>query len=109
MGRLPHPDKSWDLVTCIHSLEHCPEPQRAVAEVARVLRPAGWLFLVAPREGAPSRDPLHNYAFPNAESLRQLVLAEGSLDAATIREDLGILAKGCRELRLLVRKRNSVH
>jgi len=109
MRCLPDPDGSWDLVTCIHSLEHCPEPQRAVAEMARVLRPGGWLFLVVPREATPARDPLHNCAFPNAESLRQVVLAEGTLDAATIREDLGILAKGCRELRLLVRKRNSVH
>jgi len=108
MRQLPDPDGSWDLVTSIHALEHCPDPNRAIAEMARVLRPGGWLFLVVPREETLARDALHHCAFPNAESLRQLVLAAGSLDGATIREHLGILAKGCRELRLLVRKRNSV-
>lgn len=107
MRCLSDPASSWDLVTCIHSLEHCLEPQRAVGEMARVLRPGGWLFLVVPRETKPDRDPVHNCAFPNAESLRQMVLARGDFDPATIREDVGVLAKGCRELRLLIQKKTS--
>ncbi len=107
MRCLSDPDSSWDLVTCIHSLEHCPEPQRAVGEMARVLRPGGWLFLVVPRENKPDRDPVHNCAFANAESLREMALAQGDFDAATIREEIGVLAKGCRELRLLIQKKTS--
>jgi glycosyltransferase involved in cell wall biosynthesis/SAM-dependent methyltransferase len=100
-------DGAWELVTSIHSLEHCPDPARAVAEMARVLRPGGWLFVVVPRESNPNCDPLHNCSFPSADALRQLITAEASLDPTTIKEDLGILAKGCRELRFLIQKRNA--
>ena len=95
------------MVTSIHSLEHCPEPQRAVAEMSRVLCPGGWLFIVVPRETTPSRDPMHNCAFSNPNALRRLIIAEPSLEAASIQEDLGVLARGCRELRLLVQKRQT--
>jgi len=105
MRHLPDPDGWWHLVTCIHALEHCPEPARAVAEMVRVLRRGGWLFLVVPREQTPVRGAAHQCAFGNTQSLRRLVLAEQSLDAATIRENLGILAKGCREMRLLIQKK----
>lgn len=106
MRQLPDQEGRWDLVTSIHSLEHCPEPERAIAEMVRVLRPGGWLFLVVPREETLGHDPLHLCVFPNAQALRDLVVAEGSLDTSTIREDLGILAKGCRELRLLIQKKS---
>ena len=107
MRRLADADAAWDLVTSIHSLEHCLEPRQAVVEMFRVLRPGGWLFVVVPRETAPSRDPMHNCSFPNADALRSLIAAESSLDAGSIREDVGVLARGCRELRLLARKRSA--
>lgn len=105
MRKLSDADGAWDIVTSIHSLEHCPQPQRAVTEMARVLRSGGRLFLVVPREGTPDRDPMHNCAFPDGISLRKLILDEPLLDSGSIREDVGVLAKGCRELRLLVQKR----
>jgi len=105
MRSLPDPDRSWDLVTCIHSLEHCPEPGPAMGEMARVLRPGGWLFVVVPRESNADSDPVHNWAFPDAATLQQLVLAHAEFDPATIRQETGVLARGCRELRLLVQKR----
>ena len=105
MRKLSDADGTWDLVTSIHSLEHCPQPKSAVSEMARVLRSGGQLFLVVPRERTPGRDPMHLCAFPDAISLRKLILDEPSLDPASIREDIGVLAKGCRELRLLVHKR----
>ncbi len=37
-GMLPFPDHSTELVTCIEVLEHLTEPERAVAELARVCR-----------------------------------------------------------------------
>jgi len=107
MRQIADGDTQWDLVTSIHSLEHCPDPARAVAEMSRVLRPGGWLFVVVPRESNPSSDPLHNCSFPSAEALRELIASEPSLDPTTIKENLGILAKGCRELRLLIQKRNA--
>jgi SAM-dependent methyltransferase len=38
---LPFPDDSFDVVLANHMLYHVPEPARAVAELARVLRPGG--------------------------------------------------------------------
>lgn len=38
---LPFPDKSFDLVTCIQAFHYMPNPQHAVSEFARVLRPGG--------------------------------------------------------------------
>jgi len=38
---LPFPDGSFDVVTCNHTLYHVPDRDRALAELARVLRPGG--------------------------------------------------------------------
>lgn len=105
MRELPDPDSSWDLVICLHTLEHCPEPARAIREMSRVLRPGGWLYIVVPRELGPSHDPCHNWCFENADELRRLVLTAGDFEEAALRESVGVLAKGNRELRLLVRRR----
>lgn len=44
-GRLPWPDESFDLVTCLEALEYFPQPRRALAEMSRVLRPGGTLVV----------------------------------------------------------------
>jgi SAM-dependent methyltransferase len=38
---LPFPDASFDLVMCVQSFHYMEDPARAVAEIARVLRPGG--------------------------------------------------------------------
>jgi ubiquinone/menaquinone biosynthesis C-methylase UbiE len=43
---LPFPDSSFDTVVCTYSLCNIPDPQRAVVEMKRVLRPQGKLILV---------------------------------------------------------------
>lgn len=42
--KIPFPDASFDVVTAMDLLEHVEEPERAIAEFARVLRPGGQLF-----------------------------------------------------------------
>jgi 2-polyprenyl-6-hydroxyphenyl methylase/3-demethylubiquinone-9 3-methyltransferase len=41
---LPFADEAFDSVTCMDFLEHVEEPQRAVTEMSRVLKPGGYLF-----------------------------------------------------------------
>ncbi|MFZ4714941.1 MAG: bifunctional 2-polyprenyl-6-hydroxyphenol methylase/3-demethylubiquinol 3-O-methyltransferase UbiG [Bacteriovoracaceae bacterium] len=41
---LPFPDQSFDVVTAMDFLEHVDDPQRAVSEFARVLKPGGQFF-----------------------------------------------------------------
>jgi ubiquinone/menaquinone biosynthesis C-methylase UbiE len=42
---LPFPNESFDVVTCRLVLNHARKPERIVREIARVLRPGGWLIL----------------------------------------------------------------
>jgi ubiquinone/menaquinone biosynthesis C-methylase UbiE len=44
--RLPFPDEAFDVVTCANSFHHYPHQDRAVAEMYRVLKPGGRLFLL---------------------------------------------------------------
>jgi SAM-dependent methyltransferase len=48
MQAMPFPDGSFDLVVHSDTLEHVPEPGRALAECARVLRPDGALCFTVP-------------------------------------------------------------
>ena len=52
---LPFPDQSFDAVTCAFALMFCPDMDRAVAEVHRVLKPGGRVAYVV--WDAPSKSP----------------------------------------------------
>jgi len=45
---LPFPDGAFDVVYCYSTLEHVADARRALAEMARVLRPGGALYLHTP-------------------------------------------------------------
>jgi ubiquinone/menaquinone biosynthesis C-methylase UbiE len=44
--RLPFRDDSFDVVTCSHSFHHYPRQEQVAAEMHRVLRPGGRLFII---------------------------------------------------------------
>lgn len=76
MRRLPFPDGSFDSVASVHSLEHVPDPERVLAEAARVLVPGGRAIFVTPNRltfGHKGEiiDPYHYVEF-DAEELRRL-------------------------------------
>jgi len=52
-GALPYADSSFDLVCCSWVLEHLQEPERAFAEVARVLAPDGHFVFLTPNARHP--------------------------------------------------------
>jgi ubiquinone/menaquinone biosynthesis C-methylase UbiE len=62
------PPESFDFAMAIHSLEHVGDPQVALAEVARVLRPGAWFYV-----GVPNRTRLVGYV--------------GSFDATALAEN----------------------
>ncbi len=51
-------DNFFDLIICYHILEHITDDQKAMTELARVLKPGALLLLQTPfREGAIFEDP----------------------------------------------------
>ena len=48
IAALPFRDASFDALLASHVMEHLPEPQRALAEMARVLKPGGVVLLLTP-------------------------------------------------------------
>lgn len=54
------PDAAYDTVLCSEVLEHVGEPEAAVAEMARVLRPGGTLILSVPFLARLHEEP-HDY------------------------------------------------
>ncbi|MGD0765250.1 MAG: class I SAM-dependent methyltransferase [Dehalococcoidia bacterium] len=48
LGALPFRDASFDAVLASHVMEHLPRPEKAVAEMARVLKPGGVMLLLTP-------------------------------------------------------------
>lgn len=45
---VPFKDDAFDLIVCVHVLEHVPDDRRAMREMARVLRPGGVALLLVP-------------------------------------------------------------
>jgi ubiquinone/menaquinone biosynthesis C-methylase UbiE len=69
LDALPFGDHEFGIVTMKHVLEHTPEPRRALAEVHRVLRPRGGLFIAVPHADyhRARRDPQRSrYFLPQA-------------------------------------------
>jgi SAM-dependent methyltransferase len=50
LQQLPFVDATYDLIACNHVLEHVPDDQRALAELARVLKPGGLAVITVPGE-----------------------------------------------------------
>ena len=72
MRRLPFADASFSSVLSVQSLEHVPDPERVLAEVARVLEPDGVAVFVTPNRltlGRPDEiiDPYHHVEFDPGE------------------------------------------
>ncbi len=66
-------DESFDMVSARHLIEHLPDPNRFMAEVARILKPGGYLYIRTPSSKALGRKIFGKYWFPN-EVPRHLVL-----------------------------------
>lgn len=67
------PNASFDMVAARHLIEHLPDPNGFMSEVARILRPGGYFYIRTPNSRALGRKIFGKYWFPN-EVPRHLVL-----------------------------------
>jgi SAM-dependent methyltransferase len=75
---LPLDAESFDCVICTEVLEHCPEPLKALGEIARVLKPGGRVFLTTPFLW-PLHEMPHDYYRYTPSGLAQLAETTGLL------------------------------
>jgi SAM-dependent methyltransferase len=62
-------DDAFDIVWSFHAVEHIPQPERAMAEMRRVLRPGG-AFMI----GVPNRSRIVGYITGRGASLRDKIV-----------------------------------
>ncbi len=74
--RLPFDDASFDTVLNVQVLEHTPEPQQLVNEMARVLRPGGLLIVNVPFSFRLHEEP-HDYFRYSPHGLRYMTERAG--------------------------------
>jgi SAM-dependent methyltransferase len=72
MRLLPFGPESFDGAVAVHSIEHVPDPERALAEIARVLKPAAVAVIVTPNRLTFARadeiiDPYHYVEYDQRE------------------------------------------
>jgi|SRR5687768_4145535 len=84
-------DAVFDVVLCTEVLEHLPEPQRAIDEIFRVLRPGGTLLLTT-RFLFPIHDAPHDYFRFTKYGLRYLLRRFEILELQEETDSLGALA-----------------
>ena len=71
---LPYADASFNAAVCTEVIEHIPDDRRAVAELARVMKPGGLLIASVPLRPAPF-DPAHAHADYSVEEFTALLTA----------------------------------
>jgi SAM-dependent methyltransferase len=85
--QLPFADASMDAALCTQVLEHVQAPAAVLREVARVLRPGGFLVLSAPQAWRLHEEPYDFFRFTHY-GLAHL-LAEAGLEVVSIRPQGG--------------------
>lgn len=112
MRELPFDSDRFDGVISVHSIEHVPDPERALAEVSRVLRPAGRAVFVTPNRltfGVPDEviDPYHYIEYDATELTRLCRSRFGAVEIMGIAGSdryLELTAAEGRHLRALLRR-----
>lgn len=90
LERLPFADNCFDAVFCSQVLEHVMDPWQAASEMARALRPEGYLVITVPFIGYLHNEP-HDYHRFTPHGARRL-LEEAGLEAVHVSESGGPFA-----------------
>jgi SAM-dependent methyltransferase len=96
---LPFPDDAFDRVIASEILEHIPDDEQAMRELARVLRPGGTMAITVPRAGPEFinwtlSEEYHNVPGGHVRIYRQSQLVE-RLEAPACRPPVTTTPMGC--------------
>ncbi|HRN52184.1 MAG TPA: class I SAM-dependent methyltransferase [Gemmatimonadaceae bacterium] len=94
------PSASYDCVFSFEVLEHLPHPQRAMAEMARVLKPGGVLLLSVPHLSRLHEEP-HDYFRYTVYGVRTLCVDAG-LDVQFVAPTAGLFSFLAHQLSTLL-------
>lgn len=88
---IPFPDASFDCVMCTEVLEHVRDPDALIAEMFRVLRPAGSLLVTVPFSARVHHAP-HDYSRFTRYRLTDMFRAFADVTIEERGDDLAVLA-----------------
>lgn len=86
-GRLGFADGSFDAVCSSHIIEHFTDPERHVAEIARVCADDGTVFVLTPNRPADFENPFHVYLFEQAQLASMLRLFFNDVEVKGLQGD----------------------
>ena len=92
-ARLPFPDASFDRVICSEVLEHLPDPDQAIAEIERVLKPGGLFAASVPRWWTEAICWKLSEDYPNTPGGHVRIYRNGQLKRAVERRGLKRFAR----------------
>jgi SAM-dependent methyltransferase len=88
---IPFPDLSFDHILCTEVLEHVEDPEALIAEMHRVLRPAGTLVVTVPFSARVHHAPFDYHRFTRYR-LARMFAAFGGLEISERGDDLAVIA-----------------
>lgn len=91
-GRLGFADGSFDSVCSSHIIEHFTDPERHVAEIARVCADDGTVFVLTPNRPADFENPFHVYLFEQAQLASMLRLFFDDVEVKGLQGDEALQA-----------------
>ena len=100
LDRMPIPDGTFDAVLCTQVLEHLEFPRECVAEMCRVLKPGGRLYLTAPMAQGEHQQPYDFFRYTSF-GLRSICERAG-FENVRIEPFGGICTRWAHELRSMV-------
>jgi SAM-dependent methyltransferase len=106
---MPFASGSFDTALCVEVLEHAPEPDALMAEIARVLKPGGQLLMTVPWSARRHHIPYDFHRFTR-ERLQTMLLAHGFSHIAVAErgDDIAVIANKLVVLTLRILKAVSV-
>ena len=102
--QMPYEDGEFSFVNCLHVLEHCPQPGKAIAEMWRCVRPGGHMYIVVPVQSGEdgTRRGAHYSYFDSEEALCDSVVA--AAPGCEVQSAIGVIKNGVKEIRLVAQK-----